>query len=222
MGFCIKLIVQTSQSVYEEMEIWAADADTMFIFCVVLLIIMTKLLLRGAPKLIRSRWRKQLVLWGVLIAYLLTGASDLIITEITSRISMFRLPGGELARFLATSLAKILKQVPAVLLLNFRPRRIANLTDSYCGRKMLSSAKVISAVWLIYDSVSASLHTNFLYQQPILYDVDYFSNISFTMVVLSLGSLQTQTKSLVSRCVDVILHILFLWALVFQLYSLHC
>ncbi|RLN22291.1 uncharacterized protein C2845_PM07G15930 [Panicum miliaceum] len=208
MGFCINLVVLTSQSVYDWMEIRASGSETMYKFYVVVLILMTKLLLRGAPKLMmnRSRWRRQLVLWGVLTAYLLNGALDSII-----EYPMVRLQGGDLASFLATSLGDILNPVPAVLLLNFRPRRIANLTDSYCGRKMLSWAKVIAAVWLVCEAVSTSLYTDdFLYRQPkirVILDVAD----CFTWVVLSLGTLQTPTKSLLGRCVDVILHIFFLW-----------
>ncbi|CAL4975258.1 unnamed protein product [Urochloa decumbens] len=190
LGFCFNFILHTSQSLIGWMvrmePFTASGLFTVIIFFAVVQIVMTILLLRGAPKLMNGRrWHRQLLLWCVLMALLLTDALYLSITT------------HHTACFLATKLAQIVGQVVAVLLLNFRPHKIANLTDSHCGRKMLTLAKVISALWLACDSVWVSVPAEILrphHSVGQILDVAHGFNISFSMVLVSLGSLQTPKK----------------------------
>lgn len=88
--------------------------------------------------------------------------------------------------------------VLAVLLLNLRPQKIANLTGSLCGRKLLSSAKLILALCLGGDMLF--LHS------PL-----QGLGISLIILVLSLGSLQTPVDStLFGRWANIFLYICFL------------
>jgi hypothetical protein len=53
--------------------------------------------------------------------------------------------------YLLVSLLPLVIEFMAVLLVNLRPRRIANLISTPCGRKLISLAKVTSALLLASD-----------------------------------------------------------------------
>ncbi|CAL5086052.1 unnamed protein product [Urochloa decumbens] len=92
--------------------------------------------------------------------------------------------------------------VLAVLLLNLRPPRIANLTSSPCGCKLLSSAKLILALCLGGDILFLHSPLRGL-------------GISLIILVLSLGSLQTPVDSTpFGRWANIFLYICFLGELV--------
>ncbi|TVU06708.1 hypothetical protein EJB05_49936, partial [Eragrostis curvula] len=105
--------------------------------------------------------------------------------------------------------------VVAALLLGLRPRRIVSLTSTPFGRRLLSVAKVILAVWLAIGLVLIMIPGA---MEALTGLNTYLISVPFGMVVLSLGSLQNPEDSLFGRWIDAIMHILFLCLLVFPFF----
>ncbi|KAL6614914.1 hypothetical protein ACP70R_037184 [Stipagrostis hirtigluma subsp. patula] len=183
------------------------------------LILMSKLQLRGAPQLMRRpRRRRQLLLGAVLIVFLSFAAYYLSNTRSGVYLGITIKHGDRESWSILfyykdpspfETLGNILPKVVAVLLLILRPRKIASLTSSYCGRKLLSLAKVVSALGLSSVLVLLSIFPPLGF----LVNAIYFGPLS--PLVLSLGSLQSPVNSMCGRWIDVVLHILFLRNLVF-------
>lgn len=195
MGLCIKVVDKLPLGFY---------------FRTALTMQMSKWQLRGAPQLTSDQRRiRVLQLWVVLVAYLILAIGN-ISTDLYFMIKEGAVRGPYLPLLIADTVAGILAQVVAVLLLNLRPRRIVHLTSMPCGRKLITFVKVISAVWLAYNSVLPLLPRIL----PV-FAVSWFTT-PFTVVVLTFGSLQpptTETNSIFDRWLHVTLHILFLWDL---------
>jgi hypothetical protein len=114
--------------------------------------------------------------------------------------------------WLADILPRMIELVAASLL-NLRPCRLANITSTRGGRKLLYLGKVISIIWLASDLVWAIMRQH--ESLPVVAAKIYYNfSTPFTAVVLSLGSLQNPADSLFGRWIDGIMHILFLWVLV--------
>ncbi|KAL6614911.1 hypothetical protein ACP70R_037181 [Stipagrostis hirtigluma subsp. patula] len=218
MGLCIDLVdqvVMTATMKYDDTVYYPSDAIG-GILKVALLIVMSKLKLRGAPQLLsQPRRHRQLLLWAFLIAIVLLTAYDFR-TLLGERVYLYS------PVLLADLSSQTLTKVLAVVLLNLRPRRIAGLTSSSSfGRMLLSSTKIISALWQAFHLVLnmmpiRHLPYNFYKVAVLVTPFDF----QLTIMVLSLGSLQTPANSLFGRCVDVIMHIFFLFNLIWPLPSL--
>ncbi|KAG0524478.1 hypothetical protein BDA96_07G214900 [Sorghum bicolor] len=194
-----------------------------------LLILMSKMKLRGASQLTsQSRRRRRLLLWAVLVAFLIVYAlwfigptkrlldPSQIVPFIKGKADHHRYSFYDTKAFsIATASAEILTMVVAALLLISRPPIVANLTNTPWGRCLLSLAKVISVLILAFGSVLV-IWPPALTTGGHVVDPNSFI-ISFTTLVLSLGSLQSPLQNTdnpsslsVGRWIDVILHILFL------------
>ncbi|XP_066333090.1 uncharacterized protein [Miscanthus floridulus] len=194
-----------------------------------LLILMSKMKLRGASQLTsQSRRRRRLLLWAVVVGFLIAyalcfiGPTRRLMDQfqvapfIKGKADHHRYSFYDTTAFnLASASAEILTMVVAVLLLISRPQIVANLTNTPWGRCLLSLAKVISALILAFGSFLVIWPPALTIRGHVV-DPNSFI-ISFTTAVLSLGSLQsppqnTDTPSSLSvGCwIDVILHILFL------------
>ncbi|KAG0524479.1 hypothetical protein BDA96_07G215000 [Sorghum bicolor] len=211
-----------------DLATWLPVVGLMFggILQVALLIVMSKMQLRGASQQTSrsQRRRRLLLLWGVLIAFITVYALQFSRAMDNLEIPTL-IPSRGWAEYnyyhttafdLASVSAELLTMVVAALLLICRHPKIANLTSTPLGRSLLCLAKLISAVSLVFGSVllvwPLALKTH---GHPV--DPNSFI-ISFTTLVLSLGSLQTPAAEncrLVVGCwIDLTLHILFLWYLV--------
>ncbi|CAO2211518.1 unnamed protein product [Urochloa humidicola] len=210
---------------------WLPVVGPMFmgILQAALLIVMSKKMkLRGTCQLTsRSRRRRRLQLWAVLIVFLiiyglfLSGATKDLVYP-----TLFLLEGESDYDYYSThafdnacASTEIMTQVVAALLLIFRPEAVVNLTSTPWGRHLLSLAKVISAVSLSFGFALA-VWPRALTIGPLHLVVDPNSFITaFTIAVLSLGSLQTPAASnstlflFGGRWIEAIMHILFLWYL---------
>lgn len=156
----------------------------------------------------RPRRPGQLQIWAVLVSFLGIIAYELGCNVV--RVQPERDFSTGMLRWLVDSLADAVGAV-SVLLLGLRPRRIVILTNTPCGRKLLSLAKVISAVWL-----TSGLVLNMSPSLSMPEHINYVTGASFTTVVLSLGSLQSPaTCDIFGPWIDVIIRICFLWDLVF-------
>jgi hypothetical protein len=194
-----------------------------------LLILMSKMKLRGASQLTsQSRRRRRLLLWAVLVGFLIIyalcfiGPTRRLMDQfqlapfIKGKADHHRYSFYDTTAFsLASASAEILTMVVAVLLLISRPQIVANLTNTPWGRCLLSLAKVISALILAFGSFLVIWPPALTIRGHVV-DSNSFI-VSFTTAVLSLGSLQsppqnTDTPSSLSvGCwIDVFLHILFL------------
>ncbi|KAJ1269193.1 hypothetical protein BS78_07G191700 [Paspalum vaginatum] len=189
----------------------------------VLLILMSKMQLRGASQLTsRARGCRRLQLWAVLTAFLIIYALCLMEAWAEGHLNISLIPmfiRGEGYNYyqtpafdLACASAEILSQVVAVLLLIFRPQIVANLTNNHWGRWLLPLAKVISALGLAFGSAVAVWPPALSSGNQVVDPSSFI--IAFTVAVLSLGSIQTPAAAnnlFVGCWIDVILHILFLW-----------
>lgn len=224
MGLSIYLV-----ALLEQLELQFSYQYLLSTVMAVLIILMSKLQFPGALQLMsRLRRYRRLLLWAVLAAYLIIAGLIIWVRAAAAQ------PQGRLGNLLqfwifiyskdvilwAFQLAGIVAQVVAVLLLNFRPHIIANLTDRSCGRKLLSWAKVIIIMsWLVY---LVSPYIAHLEAAPISYDrARYFwglmLGIPLATLVLSLGSLQTPAKVPSSQLNDITLHICFFGQLLYSL-----
>ncbi|KAL6614910.1 hypothetical protein ACP70R_037180 [Stipagrostis hirtigluma subsp. patula] len=202
---------------YRTVHLWSVTIGG--ILKVALLILMSKLELRGAPQLTcRQQRHRRLLLWAFMIASVLLTAYDFSI--LVGREYIIDVPGSDIPYFytLLSTLpymsSSTLTEVMAVLLLNLRPRRIASLTSSRRGRMLLSLAKVISASW---QAIVLALNMWPLSDPPTKFDLltSLITPFQLTILVLSLGSLQTPANGLLGHCIDVIMHIFFLLNSVF-------
>lgn len=89
------------------------------------------------------RQPKQWHMRALAIPYVLAAATELVVA--LWLISM-KPPQTQL---ILVSILPIMIEAVAVLMLNMRPRRIANLTSTPCGRKLISLAKVTSASFMV-------------------------------------------------------------------------
>jgi hypothetical protein len=134
------------------------------------------------------------------IAYLLSAAYTIYTGIVLSHL---------IRRFPLFHILEFIIEAVQVLLLNFRPRIVANLTSTPCGRRLISLAKVTSAIWL-----AAALLLEFYVSIPSISEYFSYSVRPFTILVLSLGSLQQPNHAadshLFGRWTDAILHVFFL------------
>ncbi|CAO2204035.1 unnamed protein product [Urochloa humidicola] len=160
----------------------------------------------------RPRWYLRLMLWAILGALLVIAAIDSygmispIVTRSQTKIgTVLGINLEDAVNWFGCELAGIPLQVVAVLLLNLRPARIANLANSSSGRKVLLLAKVILALWLASDMALAGKRTTST-------TMSYFSYMvnSLTIFLLSVSSLQTTADSHYGRWVDIVLHVCYL------------
>ncbi|CAO2202561.1 unnamed protein product [Urochloa humidicola] len=191
-----------------------------------LLILMSKKMqLRGTCQLTsRSRRHRQLQLWAVIIVFLII--CTLFISGVTEDLgfpTFFKSEGesdyGSYSTHAfdnASASAETLTQVVAASLLIFRPEVVVNLTNTSWGRRLLSLAKVISAVSLAFGFAVAVWPPALAVSGDVV-DPNSFIT-AFTVAVLSLSSLQTPAANSTPfggrwSWVDAIVHILFLWYL---------
>ncbi|CAL4955836.1 unnamed protein product [Urochloa decumbens] len=187
-----------------------------------LIIFTSKLPFPGELQLIgRRRWYLQLLLWAILNALLAIAALDLyvlvnhMVTQPRTKMGkvLARPDVYDVVNWCGSELAAMPPNVIAVMLLNLRPARIANITNRRSGRKLLIGAKVVLSLWLVGDVASPTV-------QPFS-EYYYFLGRSFTILVLSLSSLQTPTDSSIGRWTDIALHICFLGELLTTLSNIN-
>ncbi|CAD6264751.1 unnamed protein product [Miscanthus lutarioriparius] len=212
-----------------DLVIWLPVVGPMFdgILQVALLIVMSKMQLRGASQQTSrsQRCRRLLLLWAVLIAYIIVYALKLSRAMDDLEVPMLIMPFRARTDYekystpefeLASASTELLTMVVAALLLISRPRIIAHLTSISLGRSLLSLAKLVSAISLVFGSMLLVWPKAFEVGDHQVVDPNSFI-ISLATMVLSLGSLQTPTTEncslVIGRWIDVTLHMLFLWYL---------
>jgi len=142
-----------------------------------------------------KRWQKQ----ALAIAYVLGISRDIV-------RGLLHLKAPQVLSYLVYILPDIIVAVP-LLMLNLRPRRIASLTSTPCGRKLISLAKLTSALCLaIFGLLIMLADTETHFYNTILPILENLVQ-PFTLLVLSLRSLQNHQGSLFGRCTDAIMHI---------------
>ncbi|KAF8676009.1 hypothetical protein HU200_047512 [Digitaria exilis] len=226
MGLSIYLICFFLPQLLEALDIYL---NVLSILMAAFIVCMGKLQFPGAMKLMsRPRRYRRLLLWAVLVALLILAA--LLIRVLVNQKSAQPLdglgkvlfgddPDDEVVLNCALQLAAILELVVAVLLLNFRPPSIANLTDTPCGRILLCLSKVILVMnWLdqfvfFYTPITPSIGSYIV----IMAQYINFLCLPFATMVVSLGSLEIPANSPSSQLIDITLHIFFFGQLVSSL-----
>lgn len=161
----------------------------------------------------RPRRPGQFQIWALLTAYVFALAFSISIEKKESTLEEYLSKTiFSMEKYHNTMLGNAI-EIVAVLLLGLRPRRIAILAGTFCGRILLSLAKVFSTVWLatvLAMDMWPSLLKTWIY---------YVGRTSLAPLVLSPGSLQTPATSdlLVAHWIDAILRICFVWVTVFPL-----
>jgi hypothetical protein len=163
------------------------------------IIFASKMQFSGALQLTSCLQRHQrLLLWALLVALLLIAGLRIVGRIVDKIIWPFDSIGVDVRLWCLSLLAPVLPQIVAVLLLNLRPQRVANMTSSTCGRMLLSLAQVILGLCLGGDML--------FFHIPLL-----ALGASLIVLVLSLGSLQNPVdNSLFGRCVTIFLYVCFL------------
>ena len=172
-----------------------------------LTIFTSKLPLQGALLLtVRLRRYLWFLLWAILSALLAITAIDLYAMLVKgNKGNVLGVTVDDVVNWCGSELAAMPPKVVAVLLLlNLRPPRIANLANSASGRKLLLGAKVVLSIWLI--SYMASQPWGLPYPFNWYYS---FLGRAFTILVLSISSIQDAADGCIDFWIDTFLHICF-------------
>lgn len=186
IGFCVGI---------QEFLVDQISTPLSNITSVVLIAWMIKLQCAARQQLMMNRW----LVRAVLICHLFDGAWEIIWQLFFDQEEY---DDYSLVMVIYTVTLDIVAQalcIMAALLLYLRPSGITNGTNSPLGRKWLSVAKTVSAVWLA---------CNLPFDWELVPDVGQFRG-PVALIVLCLGSLQTPSNSHspLGRIIDTILHI---------------